>query len=63
MCIRDSPNGALRELLAGSALHPDGGKPATLYVPDLVSWPDVSQPPAPLCGLLGERDSAALREW
>ncbi|CAK0866361.1 unnamed protein product [Prorocentrum cordatum] len=57
------PNGAFRELLAGPALHPDGGGPTTPYVPDLVSWPDVSQPPAPLLGLLGGRDSAALREW
>ncbi|CAK0803518.1 unnamed protein product, partial [Prorocentrum cordatum] len=57
------PNGALRELLAGSALYPDGGGPTSPYVPDLVSWPEVSQPPAPLLGLLGERDSAALRGW
>ncbi|CAK0908584.1 unnamed protein product, partial [Prorocentrum cordatum] len=57
------PNGALRELLAGSALHPDGSGPTTPYVPDLVSWPDVSQPPAPLLGLLGERGAAALQEW
>ncbi|CAK0857379.1 unnamed protein product, partial [Prorocentrum cordatum] len=55
------PNGALRELLAGSALHPDGSGPTTPYVPDLVSWPDVSQPPAPLLGLLGERGAAALQ--
>ncbi|CAK0896163.1 unnamed protein product, partial [Prorocentrum cordatum] len=55
------PSGALRELLAGSALCPDGSGPTTPYVPDLVSWPNVSQPPAPLLGLLGERDAAALQ--